>query len=125
MRDMAAILDARVLRGSAKLEQNVYCACCSDLMSDVLAFVNEKTVLLTGLTNQHVIRTAEILDIRCIIYTRGKTPQDEVLDSADKVGLVILSTQNTMFTSSGMLYAAGLRGATILWNQKNSDQCNG
>jgi predicted transcriptional regulator len=117
IRDMVGILDAKVLRGASKLDQVVYSACCSDLMSDVLAFVNEKTVLLTGLTNQHVIRTAEMLDIRCIIYTRGKSPQDDILDSAEQVGLVAMSTRNTMFTSSGLLYSAGLRGAAISWEQ--------
>lgn len=124
IRDMVSILDAQVLRGQAKLDQSVHSACCSDLMSDVLAFVNEKTVLLTGLTNQHVIRTAEILDIRCIIYTRGKIPQDEILDNADRAGLVALATKNTMFTSSGLLFSAGLRGAAISWNQDNPGNQN-
>ena len=120
IRDMVDILEAHVLRGYERLDQIVYSACSSDLMSDVLAFVNEKTVLLTGLTNLHVIRTAEILDVRCIIYTRGKIPQDDVLDCADRIGLVVLSTRNTMFTSSGLLYSAGLRGAAISWNQYES-----
>lgn len=62
IRDIVRILDAQVLRGAEKADQEVQSACCSDLMSDVLAFVNEKTVLLTGLTNQHV-RTAEMLDL--------------------------------------------------------------
>lgn len=125
IRDMVSILDAKVLRGSAKLDQDVFSACCSDLMSDVLAFVNEKTVLLTGLTNQHVIRTAEMLDIRCVIYARGKIPQDDILDSAEQVGLVVISTKNTMFTSSGLLYSAGLRGAAISWEQNSSGNLYG
>lgn len=77
------VLDARVLRGQEKIDQQVFSACCSDLMSDVLAFVNEKTVLLTGLTNMHVVRTAEMLDLKCLIFARGKVPQEDVLDAAE------------------------------------------
>ena len=72
--DMVSVLHARVLCGEERLATPVYTACCSDLMSDVLAFVNEKTVLITGLTNHHVLRTADMLDLKCLVFARGKVP---------------------------------------------------
>ncbi len=115
IRDLVKLLDAQVLRGEDRLDTPVYSACCSDLMSDVLAFVNEKTVLLTGLCNLHVVRTAEMLDLKCLIFVRGKLPGDEVLDRADALHLAVLSTDKTMFTSAGLLYEGGLRGAAMQW----------
>lgn len=116
IKEIVDILDARILRGADRLDQNVYSACCSDLMSDVLAFVNEKTVLLTGLTNAHVVRTAEMLDLKCLIFARGKIPQEDVLDRADELGLVVLTARKTMFTCAGLLYEGGLRGAAMTWD---------
>ena len=110
---MVSVLHARVLLGEDKLDTPVFTACCSDLMSDVLAFVTEKTVLLTGLTNMHAIRTAEILDLKCVIFARGKMPADDILARADEIGLVVLLSRHTMFTSAGLLYEGGLRGAAL------------
>ena len=113
IRDLANLLDARVLEGEDKLDTPVESACCSDLMSDVLAFVSEKTVLLTGLVNQQLIRTAEILDLKCVIFARGKIPGEDILEKARDINLVILSSRHTMFTSAGLLYTGGLRGAAL------------
>lgn len=113
--DMVEILHARVLIGEEKLDQPVYTACCSDLMSDVLAFVNEKTVLITGLTNPHVVRTADMLDLKCLVFARGKIPSDDILEQAEDQGLVVITTRETAFTACGLLYANGLRGVPIEW----------
>ena len=78
IRDLMSLLDAQLLCGEARLDTPVVSACCSDLMSDVLAFVTEKTVLLTGLTNMHAIRTAEILDLKCVIFARAKMPAERL-----------------------------------------------
>ena len=111
--DMVRVLNAKVLRGGEKLETPVYTACCSDLMSDVLAFVDEKTVLITGLTNPHVIRTSEMLDLKCLVFVRGKVPTEDILDSAEEQGLVVITTKVTAFTACGLLYDAGLRGVPV------------
>lgn len=108
--DIIRILDARVLCGEDRLDQVVDTACGSDLMSDVLAFVKDKTVLITGLTNVHVIRTAEMLDIHCIVFARGKTPGEDVLEEARELGIVVLTTRHTSYTTCGLLFQAGLRG---------------
>ena len=115
IQDMADVLHARVLVGSEHLDTPVYTACCSDLMSDVLAFVDEKTVLITGLTNPHVIRTSEMLDLKCLVFARGKVPNDEILETAAEQGLVVMTTPETAFTTCGLLYEAGLRGVPIEW----------
>ncbi len=111
--DMVDILKARVLLGEDKLDTPVYTACCSDLMSDVLAFVDEKTVLITGLTNPHVIRTSEMLDLKCLVFARGKVPSDDILESAEEQGLVVITTKATAFSACGMLYEKGLRGVPV------------
>ena len=78
--EVKTILDAQLLCGEELLEQEVHTACGSDLMSDVLAFVKDQAVLLTGLMNQQVVRTAEMMDILCIIFVRGKEPAPEVVE---------------------------------------------
>lgn len=120
IRDMVQVLRAKVLCGEEKLEKPVYTACCSDLMSDVLAFVNEKTVLITGLTNPHVVRTADMLDLKCLVFARGKIPTEEILAQAREQGLVVMTTRETAFTTCGLLYEAGLRGVPIEWPQEEN-----
>ena len=99
------LLDAQVLCGESLLEREVHTACGSDMMSDVLAFVKEQAVLLT-----QVIRTAEMMDMQCIVFVRGKQPDEDMKALAAERGMVLLSTEYEMFTSCGMLYANGLRG---------------
>jgi len=104
------ILDASVLFGENMLDKEIQSACGSDLMSDVLAFVKEQTLLLTGLTNHHVIRTAELLDVSAIVFVRGKCPEPEIIKMAIERSIVLLSTNDTLFTACGKLYQAGLSG---------------
>ena len=111
IRELMKVVDAEVLLGTdEQLGQEIRSACGSDLMSDVLAFVKDKTVLITGLTNVHVMRTAEMLDIRCVLFARGKKPTQDILDEAKELDIVVLATRYTTYTTCGMLYAAGLRG---------------
>ena len=119
--DLIPVLHANVLTGEDRLNKEVGTACCSDLMSDVLAFVNEKTVLVTGLTNPHVMRTANMLELKCLIFVRGKTPTPEMLAQADEQELAVLSTRETAFTACGLLYQAGLRGVPIQWPESGDE----
>ena len=112
IRDLIPILDAKVLCGEDKLDEEIKTACGSDLMSDVLAFVKDKAILITGLTNVHVMRTAEMLDIHCIIFARGKIPSQDVLDEAKELGIAVLATECTNYTTCGLLYQAGIRGSS-------------
>ena len=120
--DMVSVLHARVLCGEERLATPVYTACCSDLMSDVLAFVNEKTVLITGLTNHHVLRTADMLDLKGLVFARGKVPGEELLEQAQEQGLVVMTTRETAFTACGLLYQAGLRGVPIEWPENEAQK---
>ncbi|MDD6676328.1 MAG: DRTGG domain-containing protein [Acutalibacteraceae bacterium] len=104
------ILSAELLCGGDHLDREVQTACGSDMMSDVLAFVKEQAVLLTGLVNPQVVRTAEMMDMKVIVFVRGKVPSDAILDLAHKLDIVVLKTELEMFTSCGKLYQAGLRG---------------
>lgn len=110
VRDVKEKLKARVLAGGDYLEAEVQSACGSDMMSDVLAFSRDHSVLLTGLCNPQVIRTAEMMDIACIVFVRGKNPDAFMLQLAEERGLIILSTGYRMFTACGILYEAGLHG---------------
>ena len=113
VRDVRDILGARVLAGEDHLDEKALRACGSDMMSDVLAFSKDHSVLLTGLCNPQVIRTAEMLDIVCIVFVRGKKPDESMLQMADERGIIILSTGHRMFSACGMLYEAGLHGGAI------------
>lgn len=107
--DIAKLLNADILVAE-NLDTEIHSACGSDLMSDVLAFVKDNTVLLTGLTNQHVIRTAEMLDILCVVFSRGKIPDDEILEMARERGIAVLTTKHTLYVACGILYQHGLVG---------------
>ena len=77
---------------------------------DVLAFVKDQPVLLTGLCNPQVIRTAEMMDIMCLVFVRGKRPDEKMIELARERGICLLATPHTMFTACGILYKAGLVG---------------
>ncbi|EDP18666.1 hypothetical protein CLOBOL_01028 [Enterocloster bolteae ATCC BAA-613] len=113
VKDVRDVLGARVLAGEEFLDREVKSACGSDMMSDVLAFSKDHSVLLTGLCNPQVIRTAEMLDIVCIIFVRGKKPDESMLEMARDRGLVVMETGHRMFSACGMLYQAGLHGGAI------------
>ena len=112
IKEIAELLDAKVLCGEENLEGEVHSACGCDMMSDVLAFVKEQAVLLTGLCNPQVVRTAEMMDMRCIVFVRGKDPSDEIVNMASESGIVVLATAERMYVACGKLYANGLAGGT-------------
>ncbi len=104
------ILDAEVLCCEELIGSHVYSACGSDMMSDVLAYVKDQAVLLTGLVNPQVIRTAEMMDMRCIVFVRSKKPSEEMLELARESNIVLLSSAKRMYDACGLLYQGGLIG---------------
>jgi len=104
------LLNANVLCCEELLNTHVYSACGSDMMSDVLAFVKDQAVLLTGLVNPQVVRTAEMMDIHCIVFVRGKIPDNTIIELAKEKEIVVLATTERMFPACGKLYANGLNG---------------
>lgn len=107
------ILSAELLSGKDYLEREVEAAFSCDLMSDVLAYVNKSTLLLTGLTNPQVIRTAEMLDLSAIVFVRNKKPGPDIIKLASENNMVVMTTRYTLYIASGMLYSSGLEGIEI------------
>lgn len=107
--EIQKLLNAEVMTCSDKLDGDVRSACGSDMMSDVLAYVKDQAVLLTGLVNMQVIRTAEMMDMVCVVFVRNKVPADDILALAESKGIVVMRTEERMFDACGILYAAGLR----------------
>ena len=112
IREIKEILGAELLCGEDALEKDVFSACCSDMMSDVLAYVKEQAVLLSGLVNPQVVRTAEMMDMKCIVFVRGKNPDDDMIELAKERDIVLLGTRLEMFTACGLLYKNGLKGGS-------------
>lgn len=104
------LLDAEVLSCEENLGKHVYSAFGCDLMSDVLAYVTDQAVLLTGLVNPQVIRTALMMDMTCIVFVRSKKPNDEMIKLAKEHGIVMMNTKKTLYTACGILYSNGLVG---------------
>lgn len=105
---VAELLDAEVLSKNFDGETEVYAAWSCDLMSDVLAFVEDQALLLTGLINSQVVRTAAMLDMKAIIFVRGKKPDEDIIELANECDISILTTEKPMYVSSGILYSEGL-----------------
>jgi len=103
------IVDGQFFCGKEMADLELSSACGADLMSDVMAFVKEKVLLMTGLVNPQVIRTAELLDIKAIIFVRGKVPGRDVIEMAEQSDIILGGTKLPMFLACGKLYEAGLR----------------
>jgi len=112
IREIKDVLEAELICGEELLDKEVHSACGSDMMSDVLAFVKDQAVLLTGLCNPQVIRTAEMMDVICVVFVRGKKPDEEMIELAKERDIVLMSTSHRMFGSCGILYSMGLRGGS-------------
>lgn len=108
--EVREILNAEVLSGEDKLDTEAVRGCGCDLMSDVLAFTSPGTLLLTGLTNPQVVRTAEMGDLAGIVFVRGKRPSEQVVEMARERNIPVLLTRYPLFESCGLLFAAGLKG---------------
>ena len=110
VKEIADLLDAEFLCGGDKEDLDIMCACGADMMSDVLAFTKHDAVLLTGLVNNHVIRTAEMMDIQCVLFVRGKRPAQDIVEMAADCDMVLLATEKPMFTACGILYSHNIQG---------------
>ena len=102
------LLGAELLCGEDLLDHEVYSACCSDMMSDVLAFARDQGALLTGLVNSQVIRTANMMDMVCVVFVRNKVPTEDMLDLARECGIAVMRSPYRAYDGCGVLYSAGL-----------------
>ncbi len=108
--DIKNILGCKVICCEERLDAEINTACGSDMMSDVLAFVKDQSCLLTGLVNPQVVRTADMMDMHCVIFVRGKMPDESMIELARERGITLMSTGYRMFTACGKLWENGLRG---------------
>lgn len=109
--DCVKVLEAEVLVPSEDMDMEIKVACGADLMSDVMAFAcTRNEVMLTGLINPQAIRTAELMDVKVVVFVRGKTPTDYMLEMGREKGICILGTRLPMFTACGVLYQGGILG---------------
>lgn len=109
LKQVIEILDGKVLTTSVNLNRQVKGGVGADLMSDVLSSTQpEEALLLTGLCNPQVVRTALMADITAIVLVRGKLPPTETLQLAENEGIPLISTRYGMFEACGRLYQAGL-----------------
>jgi hypothetical protein len=132
LREVQAILEAEVFTGADKLDLEVEAGFGSDLMSDVLAFACGRVLLLTGLTNTHVLHTAAMIDAVAIVFVRGKRPDENLIEAAAGMGLPLLGTRLLMYDSCGRLFQAGLKGcsrevgddqvATLNWESEKTQE---
>lgn len=102
------LVSGTVLNPEVDTNVKIRGGCGADLMSDVLASSQPKAVLLTGLTNPQVVRTAQIAEIRAIILVRGKQPQPETLAIATQENMPLITSPFGMFELCGRLHRAGL-----------------
>ncbi len=107
------LLEADVICNEELLDKHVYSACGSDMMSDVLAYVKDQAVLMTGLVNSQVVRTAEMMDMVCIVFVRSKKPTPEMIQLARESGIVLMATERRMYEACGILYQNGLVGNKV------------
>lgn len=103
------ILEAKLVSSDPDLSTVIDMACGADLMSDVLAFTHVGTLLLSGLINPQVIRTAEMAGIVAIVFVRGKIPPPETIALAESMSIPLMATRHTLYESCGRLYSAGLQ----------------
>ncbi len=106
--DVKELLNAKAIAGQTHLEDEVNNACATDDLSDVMAFAKSKMILLTGLVGTQAVRTAKMMNIRCIVFVRGKNPDDSVIQLAEEMSIVILTTDYRMYDACGLLYSSGL-----------------
>jgi predicted transcriptional regulator len=111
LEEIQYLLEADLIVGKDMSHIEVERAFAADLMSDVLSFAKEGSILLTGLTDPLVVRTADTKGLSAIIFVRGKRPSEETIKMATEKGIPLLSTRYIMFETCGRLFSKGLRGS--------------
>ena len=113
--EIKEILKGRMLGGDDQMETVIVAAGAADLMDDVLAAAAKGCALLTGVTTDHVIRTAKIVGVGAIVIVRGKTPPAQFVDMAASFEIPLMVTNYSLFVACGRLYMNGIRGLDGSW----------
>ena len=108
LREIVNLLGAKLVCESQHLNKTIKHAFAADLMSDVLRLNSSEMILITGLTNLQVIRTAEMSDIVFILFVSEKPVSMEMVELAKENDIALIQCQQSMYKVCGMLYAAGI-----------------
>lgn len=111
--EVLRVIDGKVISKDVDLKMQVRLGGGADLMSDVLAFAQDGMLLMTGLTNPQVVRTAEMAGVVAIIFVRSKLPPPETIALAAQKGIPLLASRYTMFETCGRLHRAGLPASSL------------
>ncbi len=111
IREIPDIIGGKLICGKSNelIDKSVAYGFSSDLMSDVLTLDSDGLVLITGLTTVQAIRTAEMSEISVIVFVRNKKITPEMIELAEELSIVLISSEKSMFSVSGLLYQAGLK----------------
>ncbi|MDL2275583.1 hypothetical protein LJC22_05615 [Desulfosarcina sp. OttesenSCG-928-G10] len=109
------ILKAEMLCGETQLDTVIVGGGAADLMEDVLAAAARGSILLTGVTTDHVIRTAKIVGVGGVVIVRGKKPPQEFVNMAQSFDIPLMITRYSLFVACGRLYMNGIRGLDGSW----------
>lgn len=120
--NMMKIVNGTLLTPDVPLNREVKGGCGADLMSDVLASIKPEAVLLTGLCNIQVVRTAQMADVCAIIFVRGKKPASEIIELASEECIPLISSPFGSFEACGRLYRAGLHGFESIIPSESDEQ---
>jgi hypothetical protein len=108
VKDLIRLVNGKLCTDGIDLMREIKGGCGADLMSDVLASIQPEAVLLTGLCNPQVIRTAQMADVAAVVLVRGKQPPQETIDLAAQERIPLIVTPFGMFELCGRLYQSGL-----------------
>jgi len=121
IKEMVKIIGGTVLTPEVALDREIKGGCGADLMSDVLASIKPEAVLLTGLCNIQVVRTAQMADVCAIVFVRGKIPHPDIIALAEREGIPLITSPFGTFELSGRLYRAGLSSSeTVIPSENNA-----
>ena len=104
-----SLLDSMPITMATNEDYEITHAFGADLMSDVLCYSPTDCLMITGLSNIHALRTAEMTGMQTILFVRGKIPTEEMIDEAKNTGTSLLFTSKTMFEVCGILYINGVK----------------
>lgn len=111
IKECVKLLKADILVAAEDMTAEIKVACGADLMSDVMAFAcTANEMMLTGLVNPQAIRTAEMMDVKVVVFVRGKKPGADIIDLAREMSICLLTTELPMFSACGILYQSGILG---------------
>lgn len=113
LRQVMTYLEGELYCGEEHMDWEVDYGYSCDLVSDVLAFVQNPVLLMTGLVHPQMIRTAGLLDIRGIVLVRGKKPSEEIIEMAKDNDIFLMGTKYSLYTASGILFKYGLEGEEL------------